>query len=317
LQETHVTLTVLRDIVRRMSVMPGQRIMVLVSPGFLTLEDMQDKSDIIDRAIHANVLINSLDARGLWVSMMDASQPGTHTPAFLGLKQDMDREAANAQADVLAELAVGTGASFFQNNNDLDEGLRRLAVAPEFYYVLGFSPQNLKLDGSFHALKVTLKASAGIGIQARKGYYAPRRLSTAQETAKQEIEEALFSREELSELPVELHTQFFKGEKDATIAVLCRMDPKHIQFRKADGRNINSLTVVSGLFDRNGDFVSGVEKTLELKLKDDTLAKLLTTGTMSIKTNFTVAPGTYMVRLVVRDSEGQLMSAVNGAVNVQ
>jgi hypothetical protein len=318
-QETRVSLMVLKDVVRRMSVMPGQRIIVLISPGFLTPEQQQEKNDILDRAIHENVLINSLDARGLWVDpMVDASRSGsTSTGSFGTLKRQYDRDSANAQADVLSEMAAGTGGTFFQNNNDLDAGLRQLVAAPEYYYVLGFSPQNLKLDGSFHGLKVSLKPLAGLAIQARKGYYAPRKLSNAAETAKQEIEEALFSREELSELPVELHTQFFKGDKDATLAVLCRVDPKHIQFRKAEGRNNNSLTIVSGIFDRDGNFVSGVEKTVEMKLKDETLAKLLAAGTMSIKTSFSVAPGTYMVRLVVRDSEGQSMSAVNGAVAIQ
>ena len=35
-QETHVTLAVLKDVVRRMSAMPGQRIVVLISPGFIS-----------------------------------------------------------------------------------------------------------------------------------------------------------------------------------------------------------------------------------------------------------------------------------------
>ena len=318
-QETRVTLFTLRDVVRRMSAMPGQRIVVLISPGFLAPEQQQEKDDILDRAIRENVLINSLDSRGVWVDpMVDASRSGsTATPAFMMLKQQYDRASASAQADVLAEMAYGTGGTFFENNNDLDAGLRQLAAAPEYYYLLGFSPQNLKLDGSFHSLKVSLKPLSGLAIQARKGYYAPKKLPNAVETAAREIEEAVFSNEEQSELPVELHTQFFKGDKDATLAVLCRVDPRRIQFRKADGRNNNSLTIVSAIFNRDGNFVSGMQKTLELKLKDETLAKLLAAGTMSIKTNFTVAPGTYMVRLVVRDSEGQLMSAVNGAVAIQ
>jgi hypothetical protein len=221
---------------------------------------------------------------------------------------------------VLAEMAYGTGGTIFQNNNDLNAGFRQLAAAPEYYYVLGFAPQNLKFDGTFHALKVTLKTNppVSLDIQARKGYYAPKKASSAEETAKQEIEEALFSRDELSDLPVELHTQYFKaGEKDATIAVLCRMDPRHIPFRKGDGRNSNVLTVVSAVFDHNGNFLSAIVKTVELKLKDETLAKLMTAGVMTLKTNFSVPPGSYMIRLVVRDSEGQLMSALNGAVAIQ
>lgn len=321
-QETQVSFAVLKDVVRRMSAMPGQRIVVLVSPGFISPVDLlQDQSDILDRAIKAKVILNGLDARGLWVDpMVDASRPGgASTTQYLMLKQQYDRDAALAQEDVLATLSYGTGGEFFHNNNDLESGLGQLTAAPEFYYVLGFSPQNLKLDGAFHGLKVTVKLNPPVSLNttARKGYYAPRKLSSAEETAKQEIEDALFSRDELSDLPVELHTQYFKGDKDATIAVLCRMDTRRLQFRKADGRNNNVFTIVSALFDRNGNFVSGLQKTVSLKLKDETLAKLSSIGEISFKSNFSVQPGTYMVRLVVRDSEGQLMSALNGAVAIQ
>jgi VWFA-related protein len=321
-QETHVTYTVFKDVVRRMASMPGQRIVVLVSPGFISPNDYQpDKNDIIDHAIKANVVINSLDARGLWTDpMIDASQQSSYTVQYQIAKQMNDRLAASTQADVLVEMAYGTGGTVFQNNNDLNEGFRQLAAVPEYYYVLGFAPQNLKYDGAFHALKVTFKTNPAVSlnIQARKGYYAPKKASTAEETAKEEIEEALFSRDELSDLPVELHTQYFKAsEKDATIAVLCRMDPKHIPFRKADGRNNNVLTVVSAVFDRNGNLLSAIVKTADFKMKDETLAKLMATGVLTLKTNFSVPPGSYMIRLVVRDSEGQLMSALNGAVAIQ
>jgi len=329
-QETRVSLSVLKELVRRMSAMPGQRMIVLTSPGFLTLADEQpDKSDIIDRAIHANVMISSLDARGLWVDpMVDASQSGrTNTTAFMSLKQSYDRLSASSQADILSEMAYGTGGTTFQNNNDLDAGFRQLTVAPEYYYVLGFSPQNLKLDGSFHSLKVTVKPvpSAAVALQARKGYYAPKRLSSAAETAKEEIEEAVFSREDVTELPIQLHTQFFKSsDKDASIAVICNIDPKRVPFRKVDGRNLDVLTIVSAVFDRNGNFMTGMQKTVDLKLKDETLVKLTSPAassgsprTLSLKSNFSVAPGTYMVRLVVRDSEGQLMSALSSAVVIQ
>ena len=41
-----------------------------------------------------------------------------------------------------------------------------------------------------------------------------------------------------------------------------------------------------------------------MHLKDDTLEKKLDNG-LTIRTAFSVKPGTYVVRLVVRDSEGQ------------
>ena len=94
------------------------------------------------------------------------------------------------------------------------------------------------------------------------------------------------------------------------------MDPRHIEFKKAGGRNSNTLTVVSAVFDRNGNFLSGIVKTVDFNIKDETLAKITATGVMTVKTNFSVPPGSYMLRLVVRDSEGQLMSGLNGAVTI-
>ena len=158
----------------------------------------------------------------------------------------------------------------------------------------------------------------GPDIQARKGYYSPRKLTDAEEEAKEEMREALFSRDELNDLPVQLHTKFFKAsDKEATISVVCRMDPRHIQFRKADGRNSNVLKVLTAIFDHNGNLLSAMQKNVDIKMKDETLAKLMSIGAMSVQTNFSVTPGSYMVRMVVRDAEGQMMSALNGAVAIQ
>ncbi len=83
----------------------------------------------------------------------------------LGAQRVIDQYArfsAQAEGDTLAEIAYATGGTFFHDNNSMDEGFRRTAAAPDTYYILGFSPQNLRLDGSFHALKVTLGKRAGI-----------------------------------------------------------------------------------------------------------------------------------------------------------
>jgi len=317
-QETRVSLLVIKDLIRRMSAMPGQRTIILASPGFITNYDVQqDKTDLLDRAIHANVIISAVDARGLYTDPeFDASRPSPMSAYTGRMKGNYDRDAARAQADVLAELAMGTGGSFFENNNDLAAGFQKVAAPPEYVYILGFSPQNLKLDGSFHALKVNLKEAGGLTSQARKGYYAPKHLSDAQETAKAELQEAIFSREEMHELPIDLHTQYFKAsDVKASVTVITHVDLRHLRLRKVEGRNHNSLTIVSALFDRNGNYVIGNQKLVELRLRDDTLEKRVDSG-FSVRSSFDVKPGTYLIRLVVRDAEGQMMSAANGAVEI-
>ncbi|MGO9256033.1 MAG: VWA domain-containing protein [Bryobacteraceae bacterium] len=318
-QETRVALYTLTALVRRMGTMPGQRLILLASAGFITpFDELQQMTDVLDAAIKANVVIGTLDARGLYTDMPDASRPSSsYTGQSLQLKLQYDREAARAQADILAELAAGTGGTFFQNNNDLYAGFERVAAAPDYVYMLGFSPQNLRLDGSFHSLKVTLKSGVTLSIQARKGYYAPRHLTDPKETAREEISEALFSREEMTDLPVALMTQYFKSsESNARVTVLMRVDAKKLKFRKEDDRNCNELTIVTALFDRNGNYVMGNQKRLDMKLRDETLAKRLDNG-LTVRSSFDVKPGAYMVRLVVRDAEGQLMSASNGSLDIR
>ena len=319
--ETRLALAVLKDAVRRLSAMPGQRTIVLVSPGFLTLPDhIAEKVDVIDRAIHASVIVSSLDARGLYTGAPDISRRGPNNQLSANLMTSIDREAASAQADVLAEMAAGTGGTFFQNSNDLAEGFKRTASAPEYIYLLGFSPQNLKMDGSFHALKVSLKnpnsrTLTALGVNARRGYYAPTHLADAKETAHREIEEALFSREEMHDFPVDLHSQFFKiNDKQAKVSLLIRVDLQRLRFHKENDRNRNDLTVVAGLFDSNGNYQGGVTKQIEMRLKDDTLQKLA--AGLTIRTTLDAKPGSYAVRLVVRDSEGQMMAAQNGVVEI-
>ena len=316
--ETRIAFGALARSVQRLAAAPGQRTIILVSPGFLNVQDLQTESEIIDRATRANVVISALDARGLYTVIPggDAShRGGSANPFVSGNKSLYQSASASANADVMADLAYGTGGTFFHNSNDLKAGLDRLASMPEYFYVLGFSPQNFKYDGRFHKLKVTVPGAKDVNIQARQGYFAPKHATDPAEQIKREIEDALFSQDVLQELPVQLHTQFFKtSDTDAKLSVLARIDVKRVHFQKLDGRNRNNLTVVSGLFDRNGNFVTANEKVLQMRLKDDTLATKLDSG-VTMRTSFDVKPGSYLVRLVVRDDQG-LMAAQSGAVDV-
>ena len=218
-------------------------------------------------------------------------------------------------------MANGTGGRFFHNSNDLAGGFKEIAIQPEYIYILGFYPQNLKMDGSYHTIKISLtkdamKSASNLQLQARRGYFVPRHATDPLQQAKQEVEEAFFSRDQITDLPVVLNTQFFKtGEYKAKLSILARVDVKRLHFRKADGRNDNTLTVVGGVFDRNGNYVAGNQKIVEMKLKDETLEKLPDSG-VTIKSTIDVPSGSYVVRLVVRDSEGQVMSAQNSVVEI-
>ena len=178
---TRVDFDMLSSVVGLLSGAPGQRILALASPGFLTPEENLEKDALMNRALRSQVVINSLDARGLYSDSRLAITK--HYPAVRGgplesfpyakVKGDLARDAARAEGNVLAELAYGTGGAFVENNNDLAEGFRQVAGAPEYLYLIGFTPEKLKLDGNYHPLRVELKNQPGLKVEsARKGYYA-------------------------------------------------------------------------------------------------------------------------------------------------
>ncbi len=317
-RNSRLSLGVLKDVIRRMAATPGSRNVILVSPGFYLTTDMrQDEGDLMDRAIRANVTLNALDARGVYAVIPggDASQTGRASVSATNLLMLMEKNALSADSDVMAELAQATGGQFFHNDNSLFEGFRQLVAQPEYIYILGFSPQNLKLDGARHALKVAIKNPKGFELQARNAYYAPLRAINSEEQAKQEISEAVFSRDEIQELPVDLSLQYARtGDTAVKLNVLAKVNLKQLRFRKVDDRNLNTLTVVSSVFDRNGNFVKGTQRVVEMRLRDQTL-ETVTSG-ITVKTTLDITPGSYLVRLVVRDSEGQTMSARNGVVEI-
>ena len=69
----------------------------------------------------------------------------------------------------------------------------------------------------------------------------------------------------------------------------------------------------AAIFDANGNLVIGGQKVLDLKLEDATYETLMRAG-LIVKASFDLKPGKYLVRQVVRDSEGSQMAARNGTV---
>jgi VWFA-related protein len=310
------TYRALEGVIRRMTGLPGERVMVLASPGFLLTTRYLDEMGIIDRANHAGVVINTLDARALYTPdvLADVSQRNTDTIRTAGFKTMYRTEQQFENEFVLTDFANGTGGTFFHNSNDLAGGLKQLGATPEISYVLGFSPQNQKMDGKYHTIKVTLVNKEKYTIQARRGYYAPRKVDDPAQQAKQEIAEAVFSQEEIHDLSLDLQTQYFRtGDAGAQVSVVSRIDVKGMPFRKANGRNWDNLTVATVIFDENGNYVTGGEKLLEMRLLDTTYVRLSQTG-LTMKSSFQLKPGKYMVRQVIRDSEGAQMAARNGAL---
>jgi VWFA-related protein len=175
-QDALQTITFVRDVVHTMSGMPGQRTLILISPGFLSLsqESMAVESQLLNLAAASPVIVSTLDARGLYGTMLSASESGDDSMRALvnGQAQEDRDNSMRQNKQIMAEFADGTGGTFFHNSNDLKGGLASLAAGPEYQYLLELSVNDVKQNGGYHALRVEVDRK-DVKVQARSGYFAP------------------------------------------------------------------------------------------------------------------------------------------------
>ncbi len=279
---TTSTLGVIDGIVDGIAKMPGQRIVLLTSSGFLAGEQESAVDKLMDKARLADVTINSLDAKGL--SFVDATTNGA------------------------AVLSSGTGGEFFQGN-DLAAGFRKLGQTPETMYVLGFTP-SAAADGKFHKLKVQLTSNNRYDVQARLGYTA----SAANDPSPVKLDDEMKTVETVNGFPISFQWEQWPGP--SAITMVLKVDISHLRFRAWNGRHVQKLTIIGALTDEHGTVVAGKRSELELSLRDGTFAQLSKTG---FTTALTIeAPrGHYVARAAAQEELDGKVSAGSGRVEIK
>lgn len=321
--DTQLALAMVLRAIQRLSRVPGERVIVLASPGFYgqTPAAIKATAEVLDLAAKSNVVVSGLNPRGVIQAEEDEdvtsragggrrTRPGEPLPLSAWIRYR--RESARAEGDAVKDLVDATGGLLFQNNNDLVAGFDRISTAPEFSYVLGFSPADLKTDGTFHPLKIRVNRK-GVTIEARRGFYALSANAT-EEWSTAEALDTLFSRDEKTDIPVVVVSGYSKPKTGDTakIQLTAKIDVAALHFHKSDDRNRDSLRAIVAVFDADGTYVTGTAENLKLSLPDD----LLTSNDPSVTVHwdFEVKPGTYAVRLVIREIDTKIITTLTRSV---
>lgn len=331
----------LDQLVARLAPMPGQRSIILVSPGFISASQQAHVDAIIDRALRSQVVISTLDPRGLVppaaadilntapetappTERLPQSQgtpgragPPSQTPPSADFVDSLDPDLLIKPETVLREVAEGTGGEFFHDNNDLKAGFRQLSGTAQSYYILAFHPADLQQDGRFHTLKVSLtEKHAGFRLQARRGYFAPKSSTSPDDESETQIQEAMLSTTELRQLPVGFAARLSVPiHETRDLALLAHLDARPLHFHKEGEHNVNTLTFVFGIFDQTGNMVGLRQRRAKVNVLDAQLPELFKAG-VDVDMAFQLKPGIYRIREVVTDSEEHHMTAFSKNVEI-
>jgi VWFA-related protein len=293
------TMGAIADVVDYMAQMPEQRIILLASSGFLSGTLEQEFDEITRHAIHAGVVVNALDAKGLYTDEPLPRNMGTD-PRSLTRMQAMGTISNDAANDAAASLAYNTGGLFFHNNNDLDLGFRELGVRPEVRYLLAFEPDDHP-DGKYHKLKVRLTGTNRGNVQARLGYVAvPEAPVPSQPQRRIDIEAA--ATDVLEEAPANITAMpALTDSGEIAVKAVFHLDIKRLHFTEEGGVRQQKVSLIAVVTDKEGNFVAGKEGTVQLVLKESTYSLLCRNG-MNASLMLPVLAGTYRLRGVLQES---------------
>jgi VWFA-related protein len=313
------TFAAIDRVVGHLGEMPGARVLVMTSSGYFGQTFEPQQHAIIDHAIHAGVVINAMEAKGLYDEPPPFTRPDD--PQFQDGQQRASlrwsTEETKALPDRLqvvdssmADIAHGTGGEFFHNNNDLALGFRELSVPPEVTYRLSFKPEGVAPDGSYHKLKVSLVHAGTYTVETRPGYFAP--AEKPADDARSKLESEVVGAGTLSDVPAGLTVQLKKpSANERVLSVIVRVDATKLAFGKQDGRKTQKITFVSALLDAQGKVVTAKEGSMDLALTPETYDRLAKSG-LNAELTFQVAPGVYWLREVVQEGvNGSLSSSTN------
>ena len=166
-------------------------------------------------------------------------------------------------------------------------------------------------------------------ITARKGYYEPgKRAAAEQQSANQALAEFFFSQEQRRDIPVDVtvyfgrstgdgHLVLGKPNSDGTFATFvdARIGIQSLRYRREKDRLVNVLTELCGVFDQNGNFLTASQNTTNLRLTRAQISNLK--SGVSVRSSFRLKPGFYVMRLVLQDRQGKMISARSVAVEIK
>jgi len=321
------SLGTLGDVIRYMGRMPGRRMLIMTSSGFFSRTDKvqhsQDK--MIDSALKAGIVINTLDAKGLaadWVGGNPADGPsnvigGASGGAFNALQDEVLSDERAVSSDSMSVLASSTGGKFFQNSNDLGGGLAEMAALPEVTYALSFYPDDMKENGAYHSLKVKVPGRSDVSISTRPGYFAQSHEKNSPSAKFQKLNKEVMANDTLSEVGIEVTAQsgtIATGE--SALKVVTHVNGKSLVFRKENNQRSERLIFITAFFDLQGHYLGGNETVMDMNLKDATFAQISKDG-VDARTTLQAPAGSYRLREVVQEVVGGRLGASSRTVEIR
>jgi len=307
------TLYALSSAVRSSSQIPGRKLFVFVSDGFLIHNQNPDVryrlQRITDAAVRGGAVVYTIQASGLNTSFPDASSDamliaGTGTGRVTG--ED------TAVQDPLTQLAADTGGHALLNANDLNRSVKRALQESNDYYLLAWRPDPEKFQGKeFHHIEVNVKSRSDLSVLVQSGFFNDKTsvaavggsspsvnagaLPDGRATAIEDLAGAIKGKLSSRALPVFLTANYLDlPNRGAGLSILMQADRATTE--SGNGGKPGTVDVAGVIYNDSGKVIGSFVESLR---SDNSESEHVT-----YLNQFDVKPGLYQVRGAARDSGG-------------
>ncbi len=262
---------------------------------------------LVNAARRANVEIHPIDTRGLAVEtpMGDASvaSPGGET-MYSGAAVTALAESFEQSQDALYSLAADTGGKAWLNNNDLKAGIEQAQRLYASYYLIGYYSTHTEPDGGLRRIAIHVPGRERLKLEYSEGYYGDKvfeRMTAADR--ERQLEDAFALENPITEIPLAAATNYFQLNPDEYyVPVVVNIAGAELMTGRKPGGGRAQLDLIGEIMDSNGRTVKTLRDHVTVKLDAGGREKLAV-GLVEYDTGYTLLPGEYTMKFLVRDSE--------------
>jgi VWFA-related protein len=329
------TLGALNFIIKGMGALPGRKSVVMFSEGFqlydlkkleLKHRVLEELRRLTDMANRASVIIYTIDARGLPTLGLTA-EDNTSNLSTEEVSRYLTRRGGDylhSQA-VLNYLSHETGGFAVSNRNDLAAGVERILADQRGFYLIGFRPDEKTFARGtgrprFNELRVKVKR-AGASVRTRAGFFGVTDAEAARPVARTRIGQlfgALSSPVASGDMSLRL-TSIFSADpqKGSVISSLMHIDMSGFRFsEEPDGWHRADIDVVALTVGDGGNVVDEVNRTETVRVRGETLRRVLEDGLIYVIAVPVKQPGAYHLRAAVRDAATEKLGSASQFIEV-
>ncbi len=259
-------------------------------------------------AIRSNVAIFPVDARGL-VAMAPLGDATQRSPGgvgmFSGAMASAQMSRFQRSQDTLYALAKDTGGKALLDYNDLSLGIVQAAESQSSYYIIGYYSTHTANDGKFRRVRVSLANNVEGELAYRQGYYGDKEWSKQTLADKErQLEEAMMLENPITEITVALELNYFQlNSAEYFIPVAVKIPGRELALARKRGAQRVNLDFITEIKDDPYGLTQGNSRDeIERNLANST-AEQLAAQPIHFDTGFTLLPGKYVLKFLVRDRE--------------